>query len=64
MQLYEIIEDRSIEPLMFGLQTLGGEQLRRLTTDYAEIERLARMCNELQLSPIHFYDVLDDFRRS
>lgn len=64
MQVYEIFEDRSASPLMYGLQIRGGARVYRLTTDRAEVERLAAAFNQLRLSPIHFYDSLDDFRKS
>ena len=32
-----------------------------LSTDQIAVEKLAYLCNELQLDPIHLDDVLDDF---
>lgn len=32
-----------------------------ISTDKEKVERLVALCNELELSPIHIYDVIDDF---
>ncbi len=34
---------------------------RDLTSDKAQLEALAENCNTLELSPIHFDDVVEDF---
>lgn len=62
--LYSVVEDQAIEPAMFGLASTNGECFRRLTTDFSEMESLAQICNRLQPSPIHFYDIIEDFRKS
>lgn len=32
-----------------------------ISTDKSSVERLVGLCNELELSPVHLYDVIDDF---
>ncbi len=34
---------------------------RDLTSDKSKINSLVDKCNRLELSPIHFYDVVEDF---
>ena len=34
---------------------------RDVTTDKESLLELAEMCNRLELSPIHFFDVVEDF---
>ncbi|MCB6364716.1 DUF6514 family protein [Intestinibacillus massiliensis] len=38
--------------------------MQRISTDSSEMERLAQTLNRLQLSPIHFYEIVEDFRKS
>jgi len=32
-----------------------------ISTNLSDIQRLSQLCNQLQLSPVHFRDVVDDF---
>ena len=32
-----------------------------VTSDKDQISKLAELCNSLELSPLHFYDVVEDF---
>lgn len=32
-----------------------------LSPDYKAVEKLVNICNDLQLDPIHLYDVAEDF---
>lgn len=32
-----------------------------LSLQYREVEELVRLCNEKELSPLHFQDILEDF---
>ncbi len=37
------------------------EIISDLSEKYEAVAKLARICNELRLSPEHIYDVIDDF---
>lgn len=62
--LYRVVEDHTTTPTMFGLAAPGGYCMQRISTDSSEMERLAQTLNRLQLSPIHFYEIVEDFRKS
>ena len=50
--------------LCYGIKMLyaGAEvTVEDLSLHREEIEKLVRLCNEQELSPIHFRDVLEDF---
>ena len=43
-----------------GTATIVGS-IRDVTPNKEKMERLVSACNKLELSPIHIYDVIDDF---
>lgn len=61
---YQIYVDESDAPAMFGVVCRDGPMVSRLSTDYAEVERLVDALNRNRLSPEHFWDVIEDFRHS
>ncbi len=36
-------------------------EIEDITTDYYRLARLVKLCNELQLDPVHLDDVVEDF---
>lgn len=61
---FQVSIDESVVPTMFGIASRNGEKVCRLSTDFAEVEQLVRACNRGGLSMAHFWDVVEDFRRS
>ena len=51
-------------PVLFGVVCRDGQRAPRLSSDYAEVARLVRALNRNRLSPVHFRDVVEDFRHS
>ena len=41
--------------------TYGDIVIEDISTEKCKIEKLVSLCNELDLSPIHIHDVVDDF---
>lgn len=60
---FEVFQEGGDLPVMFGIRVPGGVCARRISSDYNEVDRLARMCNRNELSPVHLDDVVNDFRR-
>lgn len=65
---YELIESRKeLEGRNYccygvKLRYAGTEVcVEDLSLDRSEVEKLVKLCNELELSPLHFRDVLEDF---
>lgn len=59
---YEICCDKTAE-LMFGIRSGSGVEVRRISTDFGEMNRLVGRCNRLQVSPVHLLDIVEDFQR-
>lgn len=59
---YESFYDGASVPPMFGLACSNGDRVYRVSTDGAEVDRLADACTRNHLSPEHMRDVVDDFR--
>lgn len=52
--------------LPFGIKIVGKEgdtvcMAADISEDNKKMDELVRLCNKLELSPIHFYDVISDF---
>lgn len=41
--------------------TYGDIVIEDISTEKEKIEKLVRLCNELDLDPIHIHDVVEDF---
>ena len=61
---FEVCVEEGESPIWFGVACRDGEKAPRLSSDYAEVERLVRALNRNRLSPVHFWDVIEDFRHS
>lgn len=62
--MFQVCVDETVTPAMFGVSCASGERAARLSSDFAEVDRLVRACNRNRLSMAHFRDVIEDFRRS
>ena len=60
---YEVCSDHGAALVMFGIRSDSGVCIRHVSTDFLEMDRLARRCNRLQVSPIHLGDVVEDYCR-
>ncbi len=65
---YELIQSEKIldgkQYRCYGIRMLyaGTEvSVEDLSLQQQEVEKLVRLCNEQELSPLHFQDVLEDF---
>ena len=51
--------------IFYGIAALDGERIllsaRDLSPDRTRVEALIDNCNRLGLSPLHFWDVVEDF---
>ena len=61
---YRVFLDEASRPQMYGIRGRDGVCIRRISTDFQEVNRLAECCNSAGLSPVHLADVVEDFRRS
>ena len=61
---FEVCEEKEDGPILFGVVCRDGPKAPRLSSDYAEVERLVGALNRNQLSLVHFWDVIEDFRHS
>ncbi|HIY73222.1 DUF6514 family protein [Intestinimonas butyriciproducens] len=61
---FEVCAEEGEVPVMFGVVCRDGTRAPRLSSDYTEVERLVRALNRNRLSPVHFWDVIEDFRHS
>lgn len=61
---FEVCAEEGEVPVLFGVSCCDGQRAPRLSSDYAEVARLVRMLNRNRLSPVHFGDVMEDFRHS
>lgn len=61
---YRVFLDDATMPPMYGIQTAEDVRAGRISTDYQEVSRLAQMCTSAALSPLHLWDVVEDFRRA
>ena len=59
----QVIEDHDTEPCMYGLSAGEGYIVHRLSTDYEELDQYAQKINRLQPSLMHFYELVEDFRK-
>ena len=41
--------------------SFGEKQIKDISVNKTKIETLINLCNQNNLSPIHIYDVIDDF---
>lgn len=41
--------------------SFGEKQIKDISVNKTKIETLVNLCNKNNLSPIHIYDVIDDF---
>lgn len=64
MSNFRVCVDQSTVPTMYGVACASGERADRLSTDFAEVDRLVRAWNRSQLSVVHFWEAIEDFRRS
>ena len=46
--------------LSYGI-SFGEKQIKDISVNKTKIETLINLCNKNNLSPIHIYDVIDDF---
>ena len=46
--------------LSYGI-SFGEKQIKDISVNKTKIETLVNLCNKNNLSPIHIYDVIDDF---
>lgn len=60
---YEVWSDGGTAPVMFGIRSGSGVCIRRVSSDFLEVDRLVRKCNRLQVSPVHLVDVVEDYCR-
>lgn len=58
---YEVFLDRTAMPPMYGIRYGDAVSVGRLSTDFAEVDRVARLCNEGKLNTVHLRDIADDF---
>ena len=61
---YAVCAGAGDPPTMFGVVCRDGPRADGLSSDYAEVERLAAALNRNRLSMEHFWDVIEDFRHS
>ena len=61
---FEVCAEEGEVPVMFGVVCRDGPRAPRLSSAYTEVERLVRALNRNRLSPVHFWDVIEDFRHS
>ncbi|MGN8969217.1 DUF6514 family protein [Intestinimonas sp. HCP28S3_D6] len=61
---FEVCAEEGEMPAWFGVVCRDGQRAPRLSSDYAEVDRLVRALNRNRLSPVHFRDVIEDFRHS
>lgn len=61
---YHIIRDESMMSVIYGVEASDGEAVHRLTTDFREINALVESFNQFQLSSVHLYEAVEDFRRT
>ena len=59
---YEVCSDGAAL-VRFGIRSNSGVCVRRVSSDFLEVDRLVRKCNRLQVSPIHLGDVVEDYCR-
>ena len=49
----------------YGIEIWKGEKIEKalvdISTNRARVSLLVNLCNELDLDPIHIYDVIEDF---
>lgn len=61
---YHIICDEGELPSLYGIESSDGNVVHRLSSDFRKISMLVEEFNRFQLSPIHFYEAVDDFRKA
>lgn len=61
---FEVCTEEGEIPVWFGVLCCDGQRAPRLSSDYAEVERLVRALNRNRLSPVHFRDIIEDFCHS
>lgn len=61
---FRVCIDEGSVPTTYGVASRSGERASRLSTDFGEVDKLVRACNRNRLSMEHFWDVVEDFRRS
>ena len=68
--IYHVTEDLMFkeeigEYLSYGIELRNGETIvdiiRDIDTDGESVRRLCELCNELELSALHFRDVVEDY---
>lgn len=47
-----------------GVQSMETAHIADVSTEYTSVLRLAQLCTEEQLDPVHFPDVIEDFLAS
>ena len=55
-----ISDDNGNQHETYGL-IYNNTVINDISTNKEKVEKLVFLCNELELSPIHIYDVIDDF---
>ena len=56
--MYQLIENN----LSYGIKYSGnGQRIDDLSFDKQRVQDLVDLCNQLQLDPVHLFDVVDDF---
>ena len=55
-----VLDEQNHPHTVYGLNILGAEPIPDIFTDQAEAEKLSSLCNRLDLSPIHIWEVIED----
>ncbi|WP_195282783.1 hypothetical protein [Harryflintia acetispora] len=60
--VYSVFGETVDGRMCYGLQEEGGARFCRLSDERLELEALAGLLNRAGCSPIHFSEVVEDFR--
>lgn len=56
--------EETLVPPMFGVECDDGVRAYRLSTDGQEVAQWVDCCNRAELSRIHFWEAVENFRRT
>lgn len=56
----KIKDDTGDERATYGI-SYNNTVIKDVSTNKSKVEKLITLCNELDLSPMHIYDVVEDF---
>ena len=68
--LYRVVKSENtsedgVRYISYGIELLDGEKVVRsaydMDTEPSGVEKLCALCNVLSLSPLHFWDVIEDY---